>query len=177
MPGWLSNGVPPVAPSVQNGVTVTANGIINNGVTTGGEPLAYSNLGSSALIPADTETSGGAIPQTVATTPFQIAAHAAAFINNTATSTTHTATLNTEQGMMYTESLSTAAGGTYTFQLVNSLITATGAIPQVQIHKGTCTQGGEAVNSITNATGTATVVFANTGAAAWNGTMVIGFHV
>ena len=164
MAGWLSNGVQVVQPRIQNGVTIA--------------PVPVTNLGAATpLISVDIDGPAGLQPQTAAATPFQVAAAAMGLINNTVTSTVHTGTLNTEEGMMVTEALTTAAAATYTFQIVNSLITATSPIPQVQIHGGTNTGGTPEVTSITNATGTATVVFSNIGTSAFNGTMLIGFHV
>jgi len=164
MAGWISNGVQQVQARVQNGVTVS--------------PVPLTNISSpSMLLSVDTETASGQQPQTVAASPFQVASAAAALIQNTTTSTAHTGTLNTTSGLMLTEALTTAAGATYTFQIVNSLITATSAAPQVQIHDGTNTAGNAEVTSITNATGTTTAVFTNTGTAAWNGTKIITFHV
>lgn len=165
MAGWLTNGLPAI-------------GAISNNGTAQVPPLGqYTNVAMSAsTIPLDTNLASGAGPETVSATAFQIVAAAGALITNTATSTVHTATLNTTMGQMVTEALTTAAGADYTFQLVNSLITATGAIPQVQMHSGTNTAGGIVVKSITNATGTATCVFTNTGTAAYNGTMLIQFH-
>lgn len=158
-------GFPPVGPISTNGTAQVP-------------PLGeYSNLAiANATIPVDTNLANGSGPETVLASVFQIAAAAGALIQNTVTSTVHTGTLNTNSGLMLTEALTTAAGADYTFQLVNSLITAAGAIPQVQIHDGTNTAGGANVKSITNATGTATCVFTNTGTAAWNGTKVITFH-
>lgn len=161
--GWLTNGVQKVQPFTQNGTTAV--------------PTPATLVGSTTQFAADMETASGAQPQQAAASAFQIAAVGGALITNTATSTVHTATLNTMAGQMVTEALTTAAGADYTFQLVNSLITATGPVPQVQMHSGTNTAGGIAVKSITNATGTATCVFTNTGTAAFNGTMLIQFHV
>lgn len=177
MPGWLTNGLPIIEAPTQNGVaTGTPPGTA--GSYGGDNSGAYSNLSAAnARLPVDTESASGMTPQSVAATPFQIAAAACALINNTATSTVHTATLNTTSGMMVTEALTTAAGADYTFQLVNSLITTLVAAPQVQMHDGTNTAGAVAVKSITNATGTCTAVFTNTGTAAWNGTKLISFHV
>jgi hypothetical protein len=164
MAGWLSNGV------------TFINALLNNGVAL--SPVPYTNLSASgARVYVDTDQSSGAQPQGAAASPFQIAACAAGMIENTTTSTVHTGTLNTTSGRMITESLSTAAGATYTFQIVNSLITATGAIPEVQMHDVSNTAGAAQVTSITNTAGTATVVFTNTGTAAWNGTKAILFHV
>jgi hypothetical protein len=178
MAGWLTSTLPPVGPTVQNGATVVANPISVNGTLSGGEALSVSNLsGTGMLVPLDTYQASGQPAQSVAASAFQIASLAASLIQNTATSTVHTATLNTTSGLMLTESLSTAAGATYTFQLVNSLITATSNVPQVQMRDGTNTAGAASVTSITNAAGTATVVFTNTGTAAWNGTKIITFAI
>lgn len=165
MPGWITNGFQAIQALIQNGVTAS--------------PAPYTNLSAGgALIPVDTEIASGQQPQTVNASPFDIAACACALINNTATSTVHTATLNTTSGMMVTEALTTAAGADYTFQIVNSLIVSSATpAPQVQMHDGTNTAGAVAVKSITNATGTCTAVFTNTGTAAWNGTKLISFHV
>ncbi len=165
MPGLYSNGMPQIGP-LQNAGTVAS-------------PVPYTNLSSAkGLIPVDTEVSSGASPQSVCATPFQVASAAAALIQNTATSTVHTATLNTTSGLMLTEALTTAAGSDYTFQIVNSLIVSSATpLPQVQMHDGTNTAGDVAVKNITNAAGTCTAVFTNTGTAAWNGTKIITFHV
>jgi hypothetical protein len=178
MPGLSTNGLPPVQPAIQNGATVIVDGISVNGTISGGLTPNYSNLIPTAvLVAADTYLAAGQPSQSVAPSAFQIAAAAASLIANTATSTVHTATLNTTAGYILTESLATAAGATYTFQLVNSLITAAAAIPQVQMQDGTNTGGATQVTSITNAAGTSTIVFTNSGTTAWNGTKVIAFHV
>jgi hypothetical protein len=164
MAGWISNGVQQVQALVQNGVTAA--------------PVPLTNLGEYApLISVDVDLPAGQQPQTVSASPFQVASAAAALINNTATSTVHTATLNTTSGMMVTEALTTAAGASYTFQLVNSLIvSASTEAPEIQVHDGTNTAGVAQVNSITNAAGTCTVVIENVGTAAFNGTKLITFH-
>jgi hypothetical protein len=163
--GWLNNGVVRVQPRIQNGVTVS--------------PVPTTNLGSrGAAVSVDVNNAAGQQPETAAASPFQIAAAAGALINNTVTSTVHTGTLNTTSGMMVTEALTTAAGATYTFQIVNSLFTTTGPLPEVQMHDGTNTAGNQEVTSVAIlTTGTATAVFTNTGTAAWNGTKLIPFHV
>ena len=161
MPGWLTNGLPTVAALVQNGVTLS--------------PVPQTQLYANMLIPVDTETASGVTPQSVAATTFQVIAQAVQLIQNTAT---HTATLNTKAGLMLTENLTTAVGASYTFQLVNSLITsATSPAPQIQFHPITDTQAVFNIASITNAAGTSTVVFTNVGTAAANGTWALGFHI
>ena len=49
MPGWITNGLPPVSAPVQNGVTINVGGINVNGIISGGETLTYTQLGASAL--------------------------------------------------------------------------------------------------------------------------------
>ncbi len=168
--GWLNNGVVRLQPRIQQAVTVA--------------PVPLTNMDSYlAAISVDDNVTGGQQPQTVAASPFDVACSAMAFIQNTATSTTHTATLNTLSGLMYTEPLTTAVGATYTFQIVNSVVAATNRLPKVQIRSGTNTANfgipaaGVEVTSISNGTGTATAVFTNNGTAALNGTMIIGFHL
>lgn len=166
MAGWLANGMP------------TIGAITNNGIAAVAPQGTYTNLVSTTpLIPVDVVTAAGQAPQTVAASPFDIAAVAISLIKNSGSSTVHTATQNVPAGCVETESLSTAAGADYTFQWVNSLITATSAIPKVAVHSGTNAVGAIAVKSITNATGTTTVVLTNTGTVALAGTLVLGFHV
>lgn len=163
--GWLNNGIVRVQPRIQNGTTVF--------------PVPTTNVPSRAsALSLDVNQPAGQQPETAAASPFQVASAAAALIQNTATSTVHTATLNTTSGLMLTEALTTAAGATYTFQIVDSLFTTTGPLPEVQIHDGTNTAGNAEVTSVAIlTTGTATAVFTNTGTAAWNGTKIITFHV
>jgi len=113
----------------------------------------------------------------VAATPFQVACEALAFIQNTATSTVHAATLNTVAGLLYTEALTTAAGAAYTFTLTNSLLSTSVAAPQLQIHSGTNTAGDPEVTSVVNGSGNTVITITNRGTAAFNGTMIMGFHV
>ncbi len=162
--GWINNGVVRVQPRIQQGVTVT--------------PVPTTLVGSRSMaVNLDTNQPAGQQPETAAASPFQVASCISAMIENNATSTVHTGTLNTTMGRFLTEALTTAAGATYTFQIVNSLIvSAATPLPEVQIHDGTNTAGNAEVTSITNAAGTATAVFTNTGTAAWNGTKVITFH-
>jgi hypothetical protein len=128
------------------------------------------------LIPMDTGLSGGVNPQTVAVTPVQIAMTYASMAGNTATSTVHAATLNTQGGIITTESLSTAAGASYTFTLTDSLITATSVL-QVAMYGLTNTGGNITLTSVTAASGSAVIVWTNTGGTAFNGTMTIAFHL
>lgn len=165
MPGYSTNGLPPVGPPTQNGVAQTAPAGI------------YSHVGARALLAMDTETVAGATPQSVAVAAMQIAMAAMELIANQATSTVHAATLNTTAGFITTEALTTAAGATYTFTITNSLLVAGAAAPLVDIRNGTNTTPGMVVTSITNAVGSTVIVFTNNGSAALNGTMLIGFQI
>lgn len=137
----------------------------------------YTDVLANSLLGVDTQLAGGQAPQTVAATAFQVATAAIFVAGNSATSTVHAATLNTDSGLITTESLSTAAGSTYTFTLTNSLITATSPQPMVSIHNGTNTGGFMTLTSVTNAAGSTTFVWTNTGTTALNGTVVIAFHI
>lgn len=162
--GWLNNGQVRVQPRIQNGTTVS--------------PVPTTNVsGTNSAISVDTNNAAGQAPETAAASAFQIASAIAAMIENNATSTVHTGTLNTTMGRFLTEALTTAAGATYTFQIVDSLFLTTSNLPEVQIHDGSNTAGAAEVSSVAIlTTGTATAIFTNTGTAAWNGTKVITFH-
>lgn len=171
--GLYTNGLPTISPTTANGVAATApNGVVSwlastnkNGIT-------------NPLIAVDTNLTGGGPPQTVAVSPFQIAAVMAEFSQNTATSTVHAATLNTLGGLITTESLTTVPGGTYTFTLTNSLISTSVAAPQVAMYAKTSPVSGPmAVTSVTNAAGSTVIVFTNVGSTALNGTMMLAFHL
>ncbi len=155
------------------------------------------------FLAADTHLSGGAAPQTVKVTPFQVASTLLDGLLNTQTSTVHAATSNTLGGVVVTESLSTAVGSSYTFTLTNSLITAayaaSGQVPTVEIYSGTNTGGrcylqsgtpgnggtqytantacGLQLVSVTPAVGSVVWVWTNNGTAALNGTMYISWHL
>ena len=178
MGGWTTNGVQVVAPITVNGVlqqppapnfNLTTNTVI-------GTPQPLTLLPSTALISADIQSGNGQQPTTAAATAFQIAAMAAALITNTATSTVHTATINTTEGLVTTEALTTAPGALYTFTLTNSLLVAGAPAPQVVVRNGTNTGGAFQVNSVTNATGSTVIVVQNVGPTALNGTVLIAFH-
>lgn len=165
MAGWDTNGLPLVGPQTANGVAA----VPPNGVVT--QPTA------AGLVQSNMPSAGGSAPITVAVTNFQIAAIAAALITNTATSTVHAATLNTREGLITTEALTTAPAATYTFTLTNSQLIAGAPAPQIVIRDGTNTGGSMQLNSVTNATGSTVLVFQNVGTTALNGTMLIAFHV
>jgi hypothetical protein len=95
----------------------------------------------------------------------------------TATSTANAATINTQNGTITTEALTTAAGATYTMTLTNSKIKATSVV-QVTVGKGTCTAGQPTVCFVTPAAGSVVIILQNIHSAnALNGTITIGFTV
>lgn len=177
MAGWLTQGLPTVGPFIANGSTVFVDQITQNSTNYGGAPVQLTLIPANGQVPLDTEQASGMQPLSVAATAWQIAAHAAGLIENTASSTAGAATLNTVSGLVTTESLSTAINSTYTFTLTNSLITATSPIPQVSMTDFTNTAGQMELNSITNAAGSFVAVFTNVGTAALNGKKLFCFHV
>lgn len=187
MGGWTSNGVAPVGPGIQNGITlVPPNGLV-------------SQISSRSELSLDTERTNGGSPQTVAAFAANLAFQSVEIALNHGTSTAGAATLNVMGGSITTEALTTAVGAFYTFTLTNSLIAAT--IPQSStttmvngvtttttvaaqnppilfaIYSGTNTVVGMVPYSVTNNAGSATLVFQNQGTAAMNGTFYIAFHI
>lgn len=158
MAGLYSNGMPTVDP----------------GTPSSG---SYNALTGYELISADTDRPSGADPQTVAVTPFQIAAMAAYMSANTATDGgAGTATLDRVMGRVVSAALTTAAGATYTMTLTNSAVAATSNV-QAAVIPGTNTTPGLVVQSVTPASGSVVFVIYNAGTAALNGTIVIVFQV
>jgi len=97
--------------------------------------------------------------------------------NGTGTSTSNAATINTQNGVITTEALTTAAGATYTMTLTNSKIKSTSVV-QVTVGKGTCTAGQPTVCFVTPAAGSVVIIIQNVHASnALNGTITIGFTV
>lgn len=177
--GLYTNGLPTIGSQIPNAVTAKApNGVITQLPATGtGNAGGADVQPMSPLVPVDTGLQGGAAPQTVAASPFQIAATFAEVGQNTATSTVHAATLNTLGGLITTESLSTAVAAIYTFTLTNSLITAAEPPVQVGIFSKSNTGGHLTLTSVTNAAGSTVFVWTNDGTTALNGTMMIAFHL
>lgn len=143
-----------------------------------GAPVAgsYNAVTGYELLPMDTSRPTGAAPQSVAVTPFQIAAIAVELIGNTVTSTANAGTLNTLGGKIITEALTTAAGANYTMTLTNSTIAATSTM-QVAVYSLTNTIPGLMVFSVVPAAGSAVILIRNNGTLALNGTIVIAFQV
>lgn len=178
--GLYTNGMPQIVAATVNSVLQSA-------------PLGiYTQLAPAGLLPVDTQLANGQSPQTVAASAFNVAGTLLDGLLNTQTSTVHAATSNTLGGVIVTESLSTAAGSTYTFTLTNNKITATTqAISSVAIYSGTNTGGttplpagnpyqysaNMTLTSSTSANGSVVWVWTNNGTTALNGTMYIAWHL
>lgn len=145
-------------------------GWLTNGVATTDTPPWLSRFS------IDTELAQGVQPQTEAVALLSLALQFTTVTNNTATSTVHAATLNTSGGNIITEALTTAVGATYTFTLTNSLVTAASVVNVVMVG-GTNTGGTITLTSVTPASGSVVFVWTNTGTTAFNGTMLIAFHL
>jgi hypothetical protein len=166
MTGIYTPGVPRVGPLVQNGVTqVNPNGTYP--VLTGYETAGF-----------DTNNVAG---QTVAQNPATVAAHvfdlACAYFpvqNRTGTSSAGAITLSDPQGTITTETLSTAAGSTYTLVLTNTFVLAASNV-KVNAFLKTSTAGQCEVTGIYPAAGSCTISVLNAGAAAFNGSIAILF--
>jgi hypothetical protein len=95
----------------------------------------------------------------------------------TATSTAAAATINTQNGVITTEALTTAAGATYTMTLTNSYIKV-GSVVLVSVGKGTDTAGMPVVAFVTPAVGSAVIIIQNIHASnALNGTITLAFNI
>lgn len=173
--GMYTNGLPVARPGTENGVALTApNGVVNQVYPTSSVGLTV--LGA-PKVPLDTNLPSGANPQTIAADPFQIAATLAAALGNTANSSSAAATLNTLDGIISSDYLSTAVGSTVSFVLTNSNIAAADPAPLVAAMPKASTGCWLAPTSVTNASGTSTWVFTNLGPGACNGTFAFAFHV
>jgi hypothetical protein len=97
---------------------------------------------------------------------------------STATASSGAATLNNASaGTITTESLSTAAGATYTLTLTNNLIKASSLVFPV-VTLGSATTGTACVTHVTPAAGSVTIKVQNIHASApFNGTLKIGFLI
>lgn len=93
----------------------------------------------------------------------------------TATATAGAATLNNRWGVVTSESLSTAAGATYTLTVTNSQIAATDMV-FASVAYGTSSAGSPAIMRVTPAAGSLVIIVQNIHAsAALNGTIVISY--
>src|SRR5262249_42788676 len=95
----------------------------------------------------------------------------------TATASAGAATLTKSSGKITTESLTTAAGATYTLTLTNTTIAAADQI-YASVYNGTNTQGIPVVTKVTPGPGQVVIVVTNLHARqAFHGTLVISFMV
>ena len=95
----------------------------------------------------------------------------------TATATAGAATLNKNSGIITTEALSTAAAATYTLTITNNQITVNDQV-QVVVWFGTSTTGQPVLLRSTPGAGNVVIILKNIdGAAAFNGTLKVGFAV
>lgn len=95
----------------------------------------------------------------------------------TGTAASGAVTLNANEGVVTSESLSTAAGSTYTLTITNSDVTAS-SICFASVFLGSSTTGMPVVTTVTPAAGSLTVVVQNIHAsAALNGTIKVAFKV
>lgn len=126
---------------------------------------------------------GGSTPAAVAATTLSssgLATVASAKVDTgtkTATATAGAATLNKSSGIITSESLTTAAGATYTLTLTNSTIAAADQV-FASVQLGGATTGTPAVATVTPAAGSVVIVIQNiASAAALNGTIKIAYTV
>lgn len=97
--------------------------------------------------------------------------------DGTATATTGAATLNKHAGKITSESLSTAAGASYTLTITDSRIAAADIV-FASVAYGTSTTGTPCITRITPAAGSVVIIVQNVHAsAALNGTIVVSFFV
>lgn len=94
----------------------------------------------------------------------------------TATAVAGAATLSQGAGFVTSEALTTAAAATYTLTLTNSFIDANTMV-FANVKSGTSTTGEPCVATCSASAGSCTIVVQNIGAAALNGTIVIGFFL
>jgi hypothetical protein len=186
--GLLTNGLPFLVAPLTNGIQSQTNKILGQ-LDAGQLNISGTPDCCGAFIAVDTNLPGGASPQSVAATPFQVAMTLLGALQNLQTSTVHAATSNTLSGVIITEALTTAPGALYTFTLTNSQITAAytsaGNVPAVGMYSISNTGGTVpprnaarvSLVSATAATGSITWVFRNDGNTALNGTMAIGWDL
>ena len=170
MAGWLTNGVPVVGPATVAGVVQTGdNGLVPQLV--GYEKAAFDTAYLNGL------TAVQNFPATVAAHTFDIAALYFAIANRTATASSGAATLSQPQGTITSESLTTAAGATYTLTLTNTLVTAASNVKAAAFLKSSTVGGPLVVSSVAPAAGSVVIVVTNNGTAAVSGTIAVLFMV
>ncbi len=133
-------------------------------------------LTGAELVPVDTGLIEGQTPQSVALSVFQIAALAGPMIVNTGTTSGDAITLSVNEGMITSESKTTAIDASFTIALTNTLVAATSDL-QVEVFSRSNTIKGAYVASVTPASGSASIVITNGGTAAFDGTFVVPFRI
>ena len=120
----------------------------------------------------DATTLGGTVPPNATVSQFHLDTG-----TKTATATAGAATLNKMSGTVTSESLTTAAGATYTLTVTDSDIAAADIVGAA-VQLGTATTGMPTITTTTPAAGSVVIVVQNIHAsAALNGTIKIAFWV
>lgn len=169
--GYLTNGLPQVLPGTSY---YAGNGQFNS---SGSSLFTYSGeLGGYELLPSDTQLGGGAQPQSIAPTVFQLASIASAMALNPVVSTTSVTTA-TLLGTLTLATPAITAGATYTITMTNTNVLVTSKV-QVAAYFGTNTAAAALqVVSVTPAAGSVVIVLKNIGSATTNGTILVPFQV
>jgi hypothetical protein len=134
------------------------------------------NIKGYERVALDTRQAQGVNPETVAATPFALAAISAGFAANTATESANAVTLSKLLGTITTSALTTAAGGTYAITVTNTLVTALSSI-QAAVFPVSATAGSPVILSIVPGAGSFVLTLKNAGTAALNGTLAIPVQV
>lgn len=159
------------------GTVAHASGFWTNGLT------ASLGVRGTELMPADVGTPGSTngasgTPLSVAVSAAQIAGLSVPLATNTGTSVAGAVTINKKTFAITTESLSTAVGSTFTEVVTNSTVAATSNVQCSSLAPiSDVTAARWAVQSITPASGTLTIVWYNNGTAAASGTWAYGCYV
>lgn len=90
------------------------------------------------------------------------------------TSSAGAVTLNKSAGLITTESVTTAAGSDYTLTITNSKVLASDLV-FANVANGSNTGGSPCISTVTPAAGSLVIKVHNAGAAAFNGTLKIGY--
>lgn len=133
------------------------------------------NTGTITLPTTTTTLAGTGVAQTFSANQTMGAGIKLVLDSGTCTSTAAACTLNKQAGIVTSEALTTAAAGTWSLVLTNSLISASSNII-AQATLGSATTGTPLVTKITPGAGSATIVVTNVAAtAALNGTILLSF--
>lgn len=152
-------------------------------LSTNGVPLVASyppfyKAGGWERVYGDTYLGGGAYPQELGLTLFDIAALFAA-MSNTGTESSNAITLNASGGLITTASLTTAVGATYVITLTNSAILTTSVVRANVYNKSNVVPGAYIVSIGTPAAGSVVITLGNANLAgtALSGTLFVPFLV